>query len=149
MFQPSVPVIFCEATGQWAAAARSCMPAEVPLVQTRSIGELIERLANNPMAIAAIEWQSERAAWLLDETVQLCRHFPRALVVVLASRAQAGWESVAREAGAAHCIVSTRRLPELTQIALQHRRICEQQSLASDDPADLEERILASLPWGS
>lgn len=149
MFPSSAPIIFCETTGDWAVAARSYLSPELPVVQTRSIADLTQTLAGNPTAIAAVEWQTERAAWLLDQLIEIRGQFPIAPLVVLATRSQAAWEGAVREAGADHFIVSTRRLSELAQIEAHHRRIRALFSLYSEEPADLEQRILASLPWGS
>ena len=70
-----------------------------------------------------------------------------AVAVVVADRSLVGWESLIREAGAAHFIVSPRKLHELSEIILRHAAfVTPAMRQPAEQAASLDEQILAGLP---
>ncbi len=142
-------LIICETKGDWAAELSRRLPTGMPLIETRSLDEVWERLNDAFAATVALQLTAHRAEQILAALVRLDRDYPHAAAIILADRSLAGWENVVREAGAVHFVPSPRQVDEI--VALLRRR---SQFAAIDMPAtltettSLEDRILASLPWG-
>jgi DNA-binding NtrC family response regulator len=141
-------LIICETTGDWAAALWQWLPASVSLIETRSLGEMWERLHSAPAAMVALELTTERAESLLAALVQLDREFPQSVALVLAERNLAGWEEIVRQAGAVHFIVSPRRLDEVVELVRRAASAIANQLPSGNESVNLEDQILANLPWG-
>ena len=126
------------------------LPASVSLVETRSLGEMWERLQSAPTAVVALELTADRAEPLLAALARLDREFPQAVPLILAERSLVGWEEIVRQAGAVHFVSSPRRVDEVVEI-VRHRAAAAvaNQLLSSDESVSLEDQILASLPWGT
>jgi DNA-binding response OmpR family regulator len=135
-------VIVCEQTGRWAAALRVAFePATPGIVETRSLAECGERLAQWPRSLAAVELTTVRLDAVLEWLLHASRDFAEAQIVVLADRGLEHYELLARELGALHFTTSPRQLDQL----LPTLRLLE-----SSRPAELSvsEQIMAELPWG-
>jgi len=136
------PLIFCERTGMWALAWRKSLRAtSVRLIETRSPAECLERLAETPAAAVSLEWRAENAESTCEILVRCNDEFPAALAIVTADRGLADAEALAREAGAAWFVTSTRQLPALAAVVCRH---LARQPLAA---LSLRERIWGQLPW--
>ena len=142
-------LILCESTGDWAAALRRRLPPGMSVVETRSLDELAERLDIQPSATVAIEWNAARGEMLLTEIARLGRRYPAAVVMILADRELASWESAVREAGAAHFVVSRRAVVEVIDIARHRVQSGRWTSLAPAQTGNLEDRLMNELPWAN
>jgi FixJ family two-component response regulator len=138
----------CEGDGQWAAALRREMPG-APLLETRALGDLLQRLPACLAAVVILELTSENKSQLLAAILQIARQFPQVMPIVMAKRQLSAWEDACREAGAIHFVASPRRVAEVTEI-VQRRAANLRQSDAddTDEHQSIEDRILATLPWG-
>jgi hypothetical protein len=134
-------VIVCERSGKWAAALRPCLPVEIPLRQTRGLGECALELAAAPSSLLAVELNRENAAGVLSLLNTVGRRFPLAVALVLAERGLESHEWLLREAGAVHFTTSPREADDVARLALRHfsRQAAPAQSLAT--------RIWDALPW--
>jgi hypothetical protein len=142
-------IIVCETGGRWAAALRKELPPGMPLVETRSLGELWQWLPRCPDAVIMLELKAERIGPVVAGLLQIARQFPRVMPIVVADRKLSAWENACREAGAVHFVTSPRRLAEVADIV--QRRMNNLQKFDADDSEEhqsIEERILATLPWG-
>lgn len=144
----SISLIACEATGRWAAALRRELPRGVSLVETRSLSEMWQRLADCPNAVVVLEATPEKIEPTLAALLRIGREFPQALSMVLADRTLLAWEDAVREAGAAHFINSPRRLPEMGEIVRRRMQSFSESALdAGGEDQAIEQRIFATLPW--
>jgi hypothetical protein len=141
-------LIICETKGDWAAELSRRLPAGMSLVETRSLDELWERLNNAPAATVALQFTALQAEAILAAVVRLDRDYPHTTAIILADRSLAGWEHVVREAGAVHFIASPRQVDEVVALLQRRSQFAAADVPASDETPSLEERILASLPWG-
>jgi hypothetical protein len=141
-------IVTYEATGDWAAALRREASRPVGIVETRSEAELLGELARSPAAVAAIEVVESRLESAITMISKVARQFPRAAAVALTDRGLGRFESILREAGAAHVIYSTRQACEIVAIAQEHLASVGQNDFNAEE-ANFEQQILAHLPWGS
>jgi hypothetical protein len=85
--------------------------------------------------------------------LRLAREFPLAVPLAVLSPQHAQWEAALREAGAVHVVTSLRRVGESIDIAARyaarlHTELADDPRLPPRPQPSIEERILASLPWG-
>ncbi|HWB14434.1 MAG TPA: hypothetical protein VG826_34730 [Pirellulales bacterium] len=165
------PVVFCERTGNWAAAWRrlqarreqvrltgsrptpsqaalsgSRVRASPRLIETRSAAECREVLAANRGSFVVVELEPVRAEQALDLLFDIGEGFREATSVVVASRQMLGHEWLARELGAQAFVVSPLEIEQLCDLAQRHagRSI----GRASAETGDVRERVWMNLPWG-
>jgi DNA-binding NarL/FixJ family response regulator len=141
-------IVIYEATGDWAVALRRELSPPVVVLETRSADEMFRELSQFPAAVAAVEITESRAESAIASVAKVSRQFPRAAVVALADRGLSRFESIVREAGAAHVVYSTRQAREIAAIAQQHLAGGDQNDFNAED-GSFEQQILARLPWGS
>jgi hypothetical protein len=112
------------------------------------LDQLWRRLVELPTALAALELTAENVRPLLAVLLRMEDELPEARAFVVAERKLAGYESLVREAGAVHFVVSPRSLGEVAELA--RRRTIQLASAAVHRAGDLEDprpTILANLPW--
>jgi hypothetical protein len=144
-----MPFIIYETTGYWALGLRPRLPDDISLIETRSLDEMWQRLQDVKSATVALELTTPRAEQVLAALLRLNREFPQVTVMVFAERSLAAWEEIVREAGAVHFTTSPRRLDEVVELARCHTAASSERRVPSDEEVvSLEDRILASLPWG-
>jgi len=146
-----VTFVFCERTGRWAVAWRRAWArtlrdaggdAPMRVVETRSVSECRETLAEMPSAFVAIELTPTGADKALELLAEVMTRFRDSAAAVLAEDDLAEYEWLAREIGAAHFISSPRQLPSLVGIVRRHAERTPAQEL------ELPQEIWARLPWG-
>src|SRR5258708_3489254 len=124
-----VTLVFCERTGRWAVAwrrmwARTLRGAidksSMRLVETRSVSECRETLAEVPAAFVAIELTAAGADKALDLLADVMTRFRDSTAAVLADGELAEYEWLAREIGAVQFVASPRQLPSLVGIVRRH-----------------------------
>jgi hypothetical protein len=134
-------LIVCERSGRWAVALRrELADAGVRVWETRTLADCRDELVANPASFALVEL-GPSAGGLLRFLAAQPRQFPAARLAVVASRSQAGYEWLMREAGAVHFLSSPRQVAVLARLACRH--------LAEVPPPQqsLADRIWAGLPW--
>jgi hypothetical protein len=145
------PVVFCERTGNWAAAwrrLRARLGQTSPrLIETRSAAECREVVAANRGSFVVVELEPARAEQALDLLFELGIGFAGAVTAVVASRPMWSHEWLARELGAQTFIASLFDLDRLYTLAERHaarRMIGPNRHSAADE----RERTWNNLPWG-
>jgi hypothetical protein len=108
--------IICEKRGLWAAALRRSLGPSAALRETRSLSECARELIERPSALVAVEFTARRATHVAEFLTWIGRQAPRTLPIVLAERRLADWEWWLREFGAAHFVVSPRRLSAVREM---------------------------------
>jgi hypothetical protein len=142
-------LIICETKGDWAAELSRRLPAGISLIETRSLDEMWERLNHAPTATVALQLTQQRAEQILAALTRIDQNYPHTVAIVLADRSLAAWEHVVHEAGAIHIVVSPRQIDEIAALLLRRSQFAAADTpTASSETTSLEERILASLPWG-
>ncbi len=134
-------LIVCERSGRWAIALRHELTGVgVRVWETRALDDCWDELAQSPASMVVLELGSDVGA-VLRHLTQQRRWFPAARAAVVADRSMTAYESLVREAGAAHFVASPRQAGRLAQLACRH--------LAQAPPPQqtLTERIWAALPW--
>ncbi len=135
-------LIVCERTGRWAVALRrELAEAGIRVWETRTPDDCWQELAESPASFVVLELHGKIPA-LLRHIARLPREFPQARLAMVADRSMAGYQSIAREAGAVYFVCSPRRTETLAQLACRHL------AQVPPPPQNLTERIWASLPWG-
>lgn len=135
-------LIVCERHGDWAAALRrELADSPLPIVETRSLPDAWQRLAESPSSIVVAELTRANAASLVERLARLERDYPLARAAVVARRELAHHEFLVREAGAVHFVASLRRLRPMAEL------VCRHLAQAPVAPRDFFERIWAALPW--
>lgn len=145
------PVVFCERTGNWAAAWRRLearlagrdWPPRLPrLLETRSPAECREVLSKHHGSFVIIEL----GAPALEPTLELLFHtlteVREAATAVVAARPLLPYEDLVRELGAHAFVVSPLNLEALHVAAVRHLA-----KSASTTYLDVRERIWKNLPW--
>lgn len=140
-------LIVCETTGDWAALARRNLPVGVVIMEVRSLEDLWETLRSASTAVVALELNPRQGEKLLAALRRLNREFREVLPVVLAGHGLADWEEIVREAGAVEFVSSPRQIDRLAAL-VSHRLKSEVHISNSNADPPLEERIMATLPWG-
>jgi hypothetical protein len=140
-------LILFEYTGQWASALRRELPQGVALVETRSLADLQHELEQAPSAVVGMEIAGDRVETSLAAIGQLVGKFPHAVIVALAQRRLAGYESLLREAGAAHVVFSSRQISEIAAIA-GRRLAAEPDNDFNAGELNWQQQLAARLPWG-
>jgi DNA-binding NarL/FixJ family response regulator len=144
----TMQIIICESTGDWAAELCRRLPANVSLIETRSLGETWQRLSASPAAVVALELTASQAEQVVAAVQRIDREFPRAAAIVLATRELSAWEALVREAGAIHFVGSPRKLDEIVELVRRRAALASERGAAAADSNSLEDQILAGLPWG-
>lgn len=149
--------MFCERTGNWAAAWRrnqsrrersrgAPFPSPARLIETRSAAECREVAAANRGCFVVVELEPSRAEQALDLLFELGAspgaRFALAASAVVASRQMLGHEWLARELGALAFIASPLDLDSLCDLAQRHV------GRTSVDARDVRQQIWENLPWG-
>lgn len=136
--------LVAERDGSWSMRLRRAVGARGPrIVETRSLAQLWERLADAPESFLVVELTAGGVEGLLGRLLRLSRDFPQARLAVVAPRSLAGYESLLREAGAVMFVTSPRKLGSLADVACRHL------ALAPPVSTPLAEQIWAELPWGT
>ena len=134
-------LVICEATGRWAAALRLALEGQAArVVETRSLAECGERIAELSAALVAVELTPSNLDAVLDWLLSAERSFPESRIVMLADRGLEEYELLARELGAVHFTTSPRSLAELVPLV-------RAAGAARSTQQGLTEQILADLPW--
>lgn len=101
-----------------------------------------------PAATVALQLTAHQAEAILAAVIRLDRDYPHTTAIILADRSLVGWEHVVREARAVYFIASPRQIDEVVALLRRRSQFAAVDMPASDEIPSLEERILASLPWG-
>lgn len=139
-------LILFEHSGRWASSLRRHGLVEgLRLIEARSLAEVEELLAPNPLALLGIELRGETA----ERLVQWLARRPvgtDAKLIVFADRGLRSYEALCREAGAVHFVASEL---ELFSLAAMIDRYLSQQAFAKldDERQTPAARIQARLPW--
>ena len=147
MMQPSTErrpaqLLVAERDGDWAVRLRRLVgPLGPRVVETRSLVQLWERLAEAPASFAVAELTLGGVEGLVQRLVRLPRDFPQAQVAVVAPRSHAAYEGLLLEAGAVLFVASPRRLAPLAEMA------CRRLAQSVPAGASLVEQIWDRLPW--
>jgi hypothetical protein len=151
----TTPLIFCERSGQWAAAwriawrrrLRGAEPrAEVRVRETRSAAECLETIASAPAAFVVLELTAADCDRALDLLFEVSTRYRGAAAAVAAERSMRHYEWLARELGAVHFVVSPRELPPLVGMV---ERFAERfAARVPERELEFEDSVWASLPWG-
>lgn len=147
--RPRAPLIFCERSGQWAAAWRiacrrrrgGASHADVRLTETRSADECLENIIAAPAAFVLLELTAANCDRALDLLFEISTRRGVAAAVA-AERSMKDYEWLVREMGAVHFLVSPRELPALVGMAERFARRMPAPEM------ELEESVWANLPWG-
>lgn len=146
----SVPLIFCERNGQWAAAWRIAWDrrlrrgessVEIRVRETRSPAECLEAIEAAPAAFVLVELTAANGERTLDLLFEIASRHRYAATAVAADRSLRGYELAARELGALHFLVSPCELPGLASMVERFAARAPQGEL------EFEDRVWASLPW--
>jgi hypothetical protein len=140
-------LITCEQSGEWAASSRRWVPANVRLVETRSLTEMWEHIEHGTRSVVVIEFTTAKSEAILAALAKLNRAFGGITAVVVMARDLRRWEPILREAGAVLIICSPRRLQTIGEIVERRVRSSTPAQPEGNDIRALKERILASLPW--
>ncbi|MGH7134908.1 MAG: hypothetical protein ACREHD_04160 [Pirellulales bacterium] len=145
------PVVFCERTGNWAAAwrrvetrfaAHGDSRVNTPrLIETRSPSECREVLAKHRGAFVVAELSPPVLEPALDLLFQIRTEISEAATAVVTARPLRAYEWLARELGAQAFVVSPLELESLRVLAVRHLA----KSAASY--VDVRQRIWENLPW--
>jgi len=144
-------LVFCERSGRWAVAWRRLWARTLPgrsgansirVVETRSVSECLETLAELPAAFVAIELTAKSADKALELLFELMTRFRDSAAAVLAENELAEYEWLAREMGAVHFVASPRHLPSLVEMVRRHAERTPAPDLG------LRQEIWSRLPWG-
>jgi len=142
-------IVVCEKTGRWADALRLALTRPMPdmrlrvadVRETRSLDECGEAVESSPESVVVVEARGSNLSMLPSWIANLCRRFPRALVVAVADRELGAIRPLLREAGAAHVVFSPRMLRPALRMADRHL------ATARPSESNLYTEIYASLPW--
>jgi len=138
----SARIIVCEKTGSWAAALRGVLSATQHCVrETRSLAECWRELEQSPASLVALELTSEDSEALVRRLLDLSRRFPRARAIVLGRRVLKPFESLFREAGAAHVLLSPRGVSGAARLIERHMAQVPREQLT------FHQSIWNRLPW--
>jgi DNA-binding NtrC family response regulator len=144
-------LVFCERSGRWAVAWRRLWARDfhggrgansIRVVETRSVSECLETLAEMPAAFVAIELTAKSADKALELLVELITRFRDSAAAALAENELADYEWLAREIGAVHFVSSPRQLPSMVDVVRRHAERTPEPEL------ELRQEIWARLPWG-
>ena len=142
-------LIVFESTGDWAAEISRRLPSAVSLVETRTLDDVWAEIDGAP-AVVALEFTPQRADALLSALSRLDHEYPQAVGVVFADACHAGWEPIAREAGAVQFIASRRNVDQLVKLVRHQLAIFPHDLVSAPvQKTSLEEQILAGLPWAN
>ena len=144
-----IALIVMERSGEWAAALRQRLErSQVRLFETRTLDECWRRLVEQPTPLAAIELTADNVRPLMAMLLRLQDELPEVRAIVMAKRQLAEYESLIREAGAIHFLVSPRSLGDVAELV--RRRQAQLEASAASRTGDLDDpraEILANLPW--
>lgn len=147
----AAPVVFCERTGNWAAAWRRVEARRSSrkagrdfagrVMETRSPAECREVVAAHHASFVVVELSSTLVESALELLFDLGVEHADAACGVVADRPMRAYEFLARELGALAFVVSPLELESLCEVAERHigRSVVE--------PADVRQRIWENLPW--
>lgn len=144
-------LIFCERSGQWAAAwriawnrrLRGAEPAaDVRVRETRSPAECLDEIKAIPSAFVLLELTAADCDRTLDLLFEIATRRRGAGAAVAAERSMKHYEWLVRELGAVRFLVSPRELPALVGVVERFAERLPQREL------DFEESVWAGLPWG-
>lgn len=147
----TAPLIFCERSGQWAAAwriawrrrLRGAEPrADIRVSETRSPAECLEMIESAPAAFVVLELTAADCERALDLLFEISARYRSAAAAVAAERSMKDYQWLVRELGAVHFLVSPRELPTLAGMV-------ERFAVRSPRELEFEESVWASLPWGN
>jgi hypothetical protein len=140
-------LIVCERTSRWADRVRRYgVNLPVALIETRSLTECSERLAEQPAAIVGLELTETSLDRALAWWMTLARRFPQANVIALFDHGMGDVHEFCQELGALDVMRSeldSMRLPDLVCRYLSQASFA---TLNEDSPGLLDE-IRARLPW--
>lgn len=142
-------VIFCERSGDWAAAWRRAALARLgpsalrwlPIVETRGVALCREAQQTAPAAFLALELTGPSLDRTLDFLAGLTSQRLPARAAVLLARDAAAYEDLARELGAVLVVSSPRNIESLLPVVQRH--VAERLG----EPLPILERIWDDLPW--
>jgi hypothetical protein len=139
---PYARVVVCEKCGEWALAIRRLLEAaECSVVETRSLDECWQELAQSPASFVALELLPGNTEAVLRRLLDMARQFRHARVVVLAQRGLESYQWVLREAGAVHVAFSYGSLPTVARLVDRHMRD------VSEPPISFRQAVWRRLPW--
>jgi len=135
------PLIVCERRGVWATALSRHLPAGVPMVQTRAVGQCVAELERWPAGFLVLEVGRDNLPGVLELVGELEWRFPAARALAVAPRDMLDYEWLLREAGAVHFCVSPREGDLVVRVAVRHLRAAAQ---SIDGPVA---RLWAQVAW--
>jgi hypothetical protein len=147
----TAPLIFCERSGQWAAAWRIAWPrrlrgaepgADIRVMETRSPAECLDTIESAPAAFVVLELTAADCDRALDLLFEISTRYPSAATAVAAERSMKNYQGLVRELGAVHFLVSPRELPTLAGMVARFAARLPPREL------EFEESVWANLPWG-
>lgn len=140
-------VVFCEQTGDWAAAWRRVWPRRgkecgpTRLVETRSVAHCRDALAATAVAFVLVELAPAACDAALDLLRDIDVRWPQMPRAMVADRRLANYEWLARELGALDFITTPLALERLCLLAARHLARCR------PPHENIAERIWDELPW--
>lgn len=144
-------IVFCERTGNWAAAWRRVAlrmaardEGRLPprLIETRSPDECREIVAVERGSFVVAELDALSGEPTLDLLFDIAVEHPTAATAVAASRQMTDYEPLVRELGAQAFVVSPLDLQGLRELAIRHL------ARSAIETVDVRQRIWENLPWG-
>jgi hypothetical protein len=144
------PIVFCEHTGNWAAAwrrvearlSRDEHGVRSPrLIETRSARESREVIAAHRESFLVVELAPPTIEQALDLLLHVMVAVREAVTVIVASREMSPYEELGRELGAQAFVVSSLGLEGLRDLALRHL------ARSAAETVDVQQRIWENLPW--
>ncbi len=110
-------VILCESSGDWAVAfRRAAGKSPLPLLETRSLAECRQHLAEAPASVVVLELTSAKLGEVAAFLGELHR-FPLARAIVVTQRELVVYEQPLRELGAMVVTAALRHVPGLVETA--------------------------------
>jgi DNA-binding NtrC family response regulator len=140
----SARIIVCEKTGSWATALRRALSSTTHRVhETRSLAECWRELEHSPASVIAFELTMENCEAVLEWLLDLSRRFPRARAIAMGPRLLKPFESLVREAGATHVLLSPRGVADAARLIERHV------AQTPDDQLPFRQSVWSRLPWGN
>ncbi len=142
-------LVLCEGASRWADRVRR-YAAKTPLVlvETRSLAECSEHLAEHPAAIVGLELTESSLDRALAWWLALARRFPQASVIALCDHSLYDAHEFFRELGAVDVMSTELDSMRFHGLACRYLSQASFETLNEDSPGLLDD-IRARFPWAS
>jgi hypothetical protein len=142
-------LVLCERTNRWADRVRRyAVNAPITLLETRSLAECSERLAEQPAAIVGLELTEASLDRALAWWMSLARRFPQASVIALCNHSMHDVHEFSRELGALDVMSTELHAMRFDRLVCRYLSQASFATLDEDSPGLLDE-IRARFPWTS